>query len=61
MTTKIHALCDALGNPIAFDLRAGHAHDFEEADVLLEKVNADELHYSKTAIQAIPASNTVKM
>ena len=42
LTTKIHALCDALGNPIAFHLSAGHAHDLEEADVLLDKVNADE-------------------
>ena len=43
LTTKIHALCDALGNPIAFHLSAGHAHDLEEADVLLDKVNADAL------------------
>lgn len=43
LTTKIHALCDALGNPIAFHLSAGHAHDLEGADVLLDKVNADAL------------------
>ena len=43
LTTKIHALCHALGNPIAFHLSAGHAHDLEEADVLLDKVNADAL------------------
>ena len=43
MTTKIDALCDALGNPITFNLSAGHTHDLERANVLLDKVNADAL------------------
>lgn len=43
MSTKIHALCDALGNPIAFHLTAGQAHDLDGADVLLEALKADAL------------------
>ena len=33
MTTKIHAVCDALGNPTAFHLTPGQAHDLQGADV----------------------------
>lgn len=35
MTTKIHASCDALGNPTGFYLTPGQAHDLEGADRLL--------------------------
>lgn len=43
MSTKIHALCDALGNPIEFHLTAGQAHDLDGADVLLDALEADAL------------------
>ena len=36
LTTKIHAICDALGNPTGFHLSPGQAHDLQGADVLLE-------------------------
>ena len=36
LTTKIHATCDALGNPAGFHLSPGQAHDLQGADVLLE-------------------------
>jgi transposase len=29
LSTKIHAMVDALGNPLAFPLTAGQAHDLE--------------------------------
>lgn len=35
MTTKIHASCDALGNPTGFLLTPRQAHDLEGADALL--------------------------
>ena len=38
MTTKIHAVCDALGNPIGFHLTPGQAHDLQGADALLPEV-----------------------
>jgi len=41
LTTKIHALGDALGNPIGFQLTAGQAHDLEGADVLIKRVEAE--------------------
>ena len=43
MSTKIHALVDALGNPLAFRLTAGQAHDLEGVDALLPQMQADTL------------------
>ena len=43
LSTKIHALCDALGNPTAFHLTEGQVHDLEGADVLLEDLCAEAL------------------
>lgn len=43
MSTKIHALVDALGNPTAFFLTPGQAHDLEGADELLPHLQADML------------------
>ena len=40
MSTKIHAICDALGNPTQFYLTPGEAHDLNGADVLLPNVKA---------------------
>ncbi len=43
MSTKIHAMVDALGNPLAFFLTQGQAHDLEGADVLLPQMQAGAL------------------
>ena len=43
LSTKIHALVDALGNPIGFFLTGGEAHDLEGADHLLPTMEADTL------------------
>lgn len=43
MSTKIHALVDALGNPISFHLTPGQACDLDGADVLLHELTADTL------------------
>jgi transposase len=43
LTTKIHATCDALGNPTGFMLTPGQAHDLQGADVLLPQIKADIL------------------
>ena len=40
MSTKIYALVDALGNPIAFVLSGGQAHDLIGADHLLPEMKA---------------------
>ena len=40
MSTKIHALCDALGNPTGFHLTAGQECDLDGADVLIEEIDA---------------------
>ena len=43
MSTKIHAMVDALGNPVGFFLTGGQAHDLVGADHLLPTVQADTL------------------
>ena len=43
MSTKIHTLADALGNPINFFLTGGEAHDLAGADHLLPTMQADTL------------------
>jgi transposase len=43
LSTKIHALVDALGNPIGFFLTGGEAHDLVGADHLLPMMEADTL------------------
>jgi transposase len=43
LSTKIHAMVDALGNPIGFVLSPGQAHDLEGADALLPQMKADTL------------------
>ena len=43
MSTKIHALADALGNPLAFLLTPGQTHDLVGADALLPQMAADTL------------------
>lgn len=60
MTTKIHAVVDALGNPVAFTLTPGQAADITQAAPLLEKIKpgaflADKGYDSDTLIQALEA------
>jgi len=43
LSTKIHVMVDALGNPTAFFLTAGQAHDLEGADALLPHMQAETL------------------
>jgi len=43
LSTKIHAVVDALGNPVRFHLTLGQACDLDGADVLLEQIAADIL------------------
>jgi transposase len=43
LSTKIHALVDALGNPLRFLLSPGQVHDLVGADALLPQIAADVL------------------
>jgi transposase len=43
LSTKIHTLVDALGNPIGFHLTGGEAHDLVGADELLPDMEANML------------------
>ena len=48
LSTKIHALVDALGNPVGFCLTGGQAVDLAGADHLLPSMKADMLIADKT-------------
>lgn len=41
LTTKIHATCDALGNPTGVQLAPGQAHDLQGVDALLPSLLAN--------------------
>ena len=43
MSTKIHTLVDALGNPIGFFLTGGEVHDLAGADELIPTMEAETL------------------
>ena len=43
MSTKIHTMVDALGNPVDFFLTGGQAHDLAGADALLPELVAKTL------------------
>ena len=49
LSTKIHALVDALGNPIDFFLTGGEAHDLVGADHLLPTIEVDTLIADKAS------------
>src|SRR3984957_8257319 len=53
LSTKIHTLVDALGNPLDFLLTPGQAHDLEGADALLPDMAAETLLADK-AFDAAP-------
>ena len=48
LSTKIHTLVDALGNPIGFHLTGGEAHDLVGADALLPDMRANMLLAAKS-------------
>ena len=58
MTTKIHAIVDALGNPVAFSLTGGQVHDLGQAQPLLEMVDpkaflADKAYDANALIEVL--------
>ena len=65
MSTKIHALVDALGNPTGFFLTPAQAHDLARADALLPLLVADTLIADKAfdadarVLELLAAANKV--
>ena len=43
MTTKLHALCDALGNPLRLILTAGQVADCTQAELLLTSITTQNV------------------
>ncbi len=52
MTTKIHATCDAIGNPTGFHLTAGQEHDLAGADALMDQLTQAEYALADKAYDA---------
>ena len=42
-STKIHAVCDALGNPLDLIITAGQAHDASQAIAMISRLKAEVL------------------
>jgi transposase len=64
LTTKIHAVVDALGNPLRFILTPGQASDYTKADELIsdlpaDYVLADKGYDSKAFRDTIESQNAV--
>jgi transposase len=64
LTTKIHAVVDALGNPLRFILSPGQASDYTEAEALIaelpaEHVLGDKGYDSKALRDAIAKQNAI--
>jgi transposase len=61
LTTKLHTLCDALGNPIRLILTPGHVADCTQAEALLKDIDADivlaDKGYDSDAIVEIITAN----
>lgn len=63
-TTKIHALVDALGNPLKFILSPGQRHDITQAWVLLQNIEntmviADKAYDSNALIEVIEEQKSI--
>lgn len=42
-STKIHILCDALGNPLHFEITEGQVHDMKQAETLLSVSDGEKI------------------
>ncbi len=60
LTTKIHALCDALGNPVAFVLSPGQTHDSVKAQELIEHIPQGSTLLADTAYDKEKVHNEFK-
>jgi len=61
LNTKIHALFDALGNPIDFLLSPGQAHDLLGANAFLPDLVADTLLAAANKVAVIPSKSNRKV
>ncbi|WP_410520735.1 transposase [Candidatus Tisiphia endosymbiont of Dioctria rufipes] len=52
LSTKIHATCDALGNPTGFHLTPGQAHDLQGSDVLMNELTKADAVLANKAYDA---------
>src|ERR687883_747556 len=60
LTTKIHTIADALGNPLAASLTGGHVHDVTQAQVLTQEIEPAALLADSEAMIATASSSISK-
>jgi len=63
LSTKIHAVVDAIGNPVRWILRGGHVAEIDQAQPLLEGLHADYVlgdkgYDSDALVQRLRAQDT---
>src|SRR5215216_6733566 len=56
LTTKMHAIVDALGNPLAVSLTGGHVHDVKQAQLLTQEIEPAALLAEKAMIATASSS-----
>ena len=59
LTTKIHVIVDALGNPLALSLTGGQVHDITQAETLTAEIEPGALLADKGYANAVPFKVTV--
>jgi transposase len=57
LTTKIHAIVDALDNPLAVSLTGGDVHDVRQAQLLTQKIEPAALLADKGYVIATASSS----
>src|ERR687885_2556121 len=60
LTTKIHAIVDALGNPLAVSLTGGHVHDVTQAQALRPR-KSNPQPFSPTKAIVATASSSISL
>ena len=60
MTTKIHTIVDALGNPLAVSLTGGHVHEVTQGKVLSQEIEPAALLADKGYDRATASSSISK-
>ena len=62
LTTKIHAIVDALGNPLVLSLTPGQVHDIQQAEPLTAQIEAgaETSGLPEEESRKVPSVNSVK-
>jgi transposase len=60
LTTKIHAVVDANGNPVALKLSEGQAHDGRSANGLLDTIGEGQILLADRGTTVMPCARRLR-